>query len=100
MAARSQPLALYVTSAGRERSSLAWELHEYAAKVRAGLIDDPTWLVSIFGADAEDDWTGSGGLAEVASRHRRERLGGVHSAGVQEARNRRQGSSAASVSST
>jgi phage terminase large subunit-like protein len=57
MAARSQPLTLYVTSAGRERSSLAWELHEYAAKVKAGLVDDPAWLVSIFGANAEDDWT-------------------------------------------
>jgi phage terminase large subunit-like protein len=57
MAARSQPLTLYVTSAGRERSSLAWELHEYAAKVKTGVINDPAWLVSIFGANAEDDWT-------------------------------------------
>jgi phage terminase large subunit-like protein len=57
MGARSQPLALYVTSAGSERSSLAWELHEYALKVKAGLVDDPAWLVSIFGASLEDDWT-------------------------------------------
>jgi phage terminase large subunit-like protein len=57
MGARSQPLALYVTSAGSERSSLAWELHEYALKVRTGLVNDPAWLVSIFGASLEDDWT-------------------------------------------
>lgn len=57
MGARSQPLALYVTSAGSARSSLAWELHEHALKVTAGLVDDPAWLVSIFGASSEDDWT-------------------------------------------
>lgn len=57
MATRSQPLTLYVTSAGGERSSLAWELHEYALKVKGGMVDDPTWLVSIFGATPEDDWT-------------------------------------------
>jgi phage terminase large subunit-like protein len=57
MAARAQPLTLYATSAGWQRSSFAWELHDYAAQVKAGTIDDPTWLVSSFGAAGDDDWT-------------------------------------------
>lgn len=57
MAARTQPLAIYATSAGWARSSFAWEMHEYARKVRDGLIDDPAWLVTMFGAEADDDWT-------------------------------------------
>lgn len=57
MGARAQPLTLYATTAGGHRSSLAWELHSYAGNVRAGVFDDPSWLVSIFGAAPDDDWT-------------------------------------------
>lgn len=56
MAARSQPLALYFTAAGSERTSLAWELHDYAAQVSAGTVHDPSWLVKIFGAPPDADW--------------------------------------------
>jgi phage terminase large subunit-like protein len=57
MAAREQPLTIYATTAGSERHSLAWEQHDYATRVRDGCVEDPTWLVSIFGASADDDWT-------------------------------------------
>jgi phage terminase large subunit-like protein len=57
VAARHQPLTLYLTTAGWDRSSLCWELHEYAMKVRNRVVDDPSWLVWIAAADADDDWT-------------------------------------------
>jgi phage terminase large subunit-like protein len=56
MGARRQPLVLYITTAGYDRTSLCWELHDYATKVRDGIVDDPSWLVRIFAADPEDDW--------------------------------------------
>jgi phage terminase large subunit-like protein len=57
MAARNQPLTVYIATAGWDRNSLAWELHDYAIKVRDGVIDDDTWLVIIYGAGRDDDWT-------------------------------------------
>lgn len=56
MAARSQPLTLYTTAAASERTSLAWELHDYANRISSGLVEDPAWLVKIFGAPPEADW--------------------------------------------
>jgi phage terminase large subunit-like protein len=53
---RQQPVEFLVTTAGKSRKSFGWEMHEYALKVRAGVIDDPTLLVCIYGADATDDW--------------------------------------------
>ena len=55
-AARSQPLVIYLATAGWDRQSLAWQTHEYARKVAEGTIDDPSWLVSIHAADEDDDW--------------------------------------------
>jgi phage terminase large subunit-like protein len=57
MAARRQPLTLYLTTAGCDRTSLAWHLHEYASRVRDGEVDDPSWLVEIHAAHPDDDWT-------------------------------------------
>lgn len=57
MAARAQPLTLYFTAAGAERTSLAWELHDYATHIDAGDVDDPSWLVKIFGARPDADWS-------------------------------------------
>ncbi len=56
MAARAQPLALYFSSAGSDRTSLAWHLHRYALGVTDRTIDDPSWLVARHAADAADDW--------------------------------------------
>jgi phage terminase large subunit-like protein len=55
--ARRQPLVMAITTAGYDRSSLAWEQHEYARGVRDGSIDDPEFLPAIYAADPDDDWT-------------------------------------------
>ena len=54
---RRQPLVVYITTAGFDRDSICYEMHEYGEKVLAGEIEDPTMLVVIFAADPEDDWT-------------------------------------------
>ncbi len=55
--AREQPLVVAITTAGYDRSSICWEIHEYACKVRDSVINDPTFYTAIFTADEEDDWT-------------------------------------------
>ncbi len=57
MGKRRQPLMIMITTAGYDRNSICWEQHEYAIKVRDGIVDDPTFLPSIWAADPEDDWT-------------------------------------------
>ncbi len=56
MAAREQPLALYFSSAGSDRTSLAWHLHRYAVGIASNTIDDPSWLVARFAAEDSDNW--------------------------------------------
>jgi phage terminase large subunit-like protein len=53
---RQQPLLLIATNAGSDRTSSAWELHERAAGVLAGTIDDPSLLPVIFEAPKGMDW--------------------------------------------
>lgn len=53
---RLQPIEFMATTAGKGRKSFGWEMHEYALKVRAGIIDDPQLLVVIYGAEEDDDW--------------------------------------------
>lgn len=55
--ARRQPLEIYITTAGYDRHSICWEMHEYACKVRDGIIQDDSLLVAIYAADEKDDWT-------------------------------------------
>jgi len=55
--ARRQPLTIAITTAGFDRESICWELHEYARKVRDGIIEDPTFYPVIYAADESDDWT-------------------------------------------
>lgn len=56
-AAREQPLTVAITTAGRSHESICWELHRYAERVNAGIVDDPEFLGVIFAADEKDDWT-------------------------------------------
>lgn len=57
MAYRSQPLQIFFTTAGHDKNSICWEYHDYARKVQAGIIKDPTFLPVIYAADSEkDDW--------------------------------------------
>jgi phage terminase large subunit-like protein len=55
--ARRQPLIVALTTAGYNKHSICWELHEYALKVRDGIIEDPSFLPVIYAADEDDDWT-------------------------------------------
>jgi phage terminase large subunit-like protein len=55
--AREQPLVVAITTAGYDRNSICWEQHEYARKVRDGLIEDPSFFSFIAAADETDDWT-------------------------------------------
>ena len=55
--ARRQPLLLCITTAGYDRNSICWEQHDYACKVRDGIMDDPTFLPVIYAAPDDADWT-------------------------------------------
>lgn len=56
-AARKEPLTLYITTAGHDRTSLCWDLWEHARNVRDGIVDDPTFLPILFETAPEKDWT-------------------------------------------
>lgn len=51
---RRQPLILAITTAGFDRQSLCWELHEYTEKVLTGIVDDDSWFGIIYTIDEED----------------------------------------------
>lgn len=55
-AARSQPLTFAITTAGYDRNSICWEMHEYARQVIEGVVEDETWHAAIYAADPKDDW--------------------------------------------
>lgn len=55
--ARSQPMTVAITTAGHDRSSICWELHQYSQAILDGHVDDPSFYPVIFGADVDDDWT-------------------------------------------
>jgi phage terminase large subunit-like protein len=54
--ARTQPIWWIITTAGDDpdRVSVGWEQHDYAMKILAGEIVDPTWYVVIYGYEGED----------------------------------------------
>jgi phage terminase large subunit-like protein len=55
--ARRQPIEFLITTAGvYDPTSIAWQLHDYAGKVRNGAVHDPTFLPVIYGAPAEADY--------------------------------------------
>ena len=55
-AARRQSLLYAITTAGFNRQSICWELHDYTIKVLTGVVDDDSWFGMIFTLDEEDDW--------------------------------------------
>jgi len=55
--ARRQPLVFVITTAGYDRTSICWELHTYAERVRDGIVDDPSFLPVLYAAPVEADWT-------------------------------------------
>jgi phage terminase large subunit-like protein len=56
MGTRANPLTLLVSTAGFDRVSPCFELHEYAAQIRAGLREDPSFLSVYYGAPDDADW--------------------------------------------
>src|SRR2546430_11827676 len=58
MIARRQPMTWAATTAGFDETTICYELHETARKVRDGVFDLPTLLPVIFEADEKkEDWT-------------------------------------------
>lgn len=54
--ARTQPLIKYVTTAGKDRNSICWQMHEYGRQVLEGTVEDDGVFVFIACADEGDDW--------------------------------------------
>lgn len=54
--ARTQPLTVAITTAGFDRNSICWELHEYARRIKEGVISDDSFLPVIYAAEEHDDW--------------------------------------------
>lgn len=54
--ARTQPIWWVITTAGDDpdRVSIGWEQHEYASKLKAGEIIDPSWYAVIYGYEGDD----------------------------------------------
>ena len=55
--ARRQPVFFYITTAGFDKHSICWEVHDYARQVRDGIIKDKTFLPILYSADEKEDWT-------------------------------------------
>lgn len=55
--ARRQPLIYAITTAGRNKLSVCWELRDYACKVLEGIVQDDSFFAIIFTIDDGDDWS-------------------------------------------
>lgn len=55
--ARKQPMVVVFTTAGYDRNSICWELHEHALRVKKDPSIDETFYPVIYAADPKDDWT-------------------------------------------
>jgi phage terminase large subunit-like protein len=55
--ARSQPLIMAITTAGASKTdnNICWQVHDYAQKVKDGIIEDESFLPVIYSADEDDD---------------------------------------------
>lgn len=54
-AAKDDPLFFMITTAGSDLNSICYAKHDYAKKVRDGIIEDDTFLPVIYAADPKDD---------------------------------------------
>ena len=55
--ARRQPLIISLTTAGHDRASICYEMHEYSEGLLNGSIEDESFLPVLYKADPNDDWT-------------------------------------------
>ena len=54
---RRQPVFVMLTTAGYDRKSICWDEHQYACKVRDGVLKDDSYLPVIYSASEEADRT-------------------------------------------
>lgn len=54
--ARKQPLFFLITTAGNDRNSICYEVHQKASDIITGRKIDPTFYPVIYGIKDEDDW--------------------------------------------
>ncbi len=54
---RRQPILIMFTTAGFDKHSICWEVHDYALKIINGTVVNDAFLPIIFAADETDDWT-------------------------------------------
>lgn len=57
---RRQPLMLAITTAGFDRHSFCWELHEYVEKLLDGVIEDDSFFGMIYTLDEGDEYEDEG----------------------------------------
>ena len=55
--ARKQPLWFFLTTAGTDRNSICWEVHQKALDILEGRKIDPRFYPVIFGLPDDADWT-------------------------------------------
>lgn len=55
--ARKQPLFFLITTAGTDRNSICWEIHQKAKDILEGRKIDPTFYPVIYGIEDGDDWS-------------------------------------------
>ena len=55
--ARKQPLFFLITTAGTDRNSICWEVHQKAQDILAGRKIDPTFYPVIYGIPDDADWS-------------------------------------------
>lgn len=55
--ARKQPLFFLITTAGTDRNSICWEVHQKAVDILEGRKHDSTFYPVIYGIKDDDDWT-------------------------------------------
>ena len=53
---RREPVLIAITTAGYDRTSVCWEVWDYARKVRSGEIDDPSFFSLVYEAPESADW--------------------------------------------
>lgn len=54
---RIQPMIVAITTAGWDRTSVAFEQREYARQIASGALEDPTFLGVCYSVDEKADWT-------------------------------------------
>jgi len=55
--ARRQPVIISLTTAGHDRASICYEMHEYSVGLLNGSIEDDSFLPVLYKAEPDDDWT-------------------------------------------